>query len=110
MSTILYKSKTVILTSIALLVLALFIGKSLKMELMAADDEGEITVTVDTRPGLQSKKVDEILKQVEAIISQDENLDSYMTSYGSSRRGGSSATVTGYLKVRPYHGNSRCGI
>ena len=98
MSTLLYKSKTVMLTSIALLVLALFIGKSLKMELMAADDEGEITVTVDTRPGLQSKKVDEILKQVEAIISQDENLDSYMTSYGSSRRGGSSATVTGYLK------------
>ena len=85
-------------TSIALLVLALFVGKSLKMELMAADDEGEITVTVDTRPGLQSEKVDEILKQVEAIISQDENLDSYMTSYGSSRRGGSSATVTGYLK------------
>ena len=98
MSTLLYKSKTVMLTSIALLVLALFIGKSLKMELMAADDEGEITVTVDTRPGLQVKKVDEILKQVEAIISQDENLDSYMTSYGSSRRGGSSATVTGYLK------------
>lgn len=98
MSTLLYKSKTVMLTSIALLVLALFIGKSLKMELMASDDEGEITVTVETRPGIRTEKVDEILKQVEAIISQDENLDSYMTSYGRSRRGSNSATVTGYLK------------
>ncbi len=78
------------------------------MELMAADDEGEITVTVDTRPGLQSEKVDEILKQVEAIISQDENLDSYMTSYGSSRRR-QFCYCDRLSEGRPYHGNCRCG-
>ena len=78
------------------------------MELMAPDDEGEITVTVETRPGILTEKVDEILKQVEAIISQDENLDSYMTSYGRSRRGSNSATVTGYLKDDRTYGNRRC--
>lgn len=99
MNSLLYRTKLVMLSSVALLAAALLVGRTLKMELMPSDDQGQVTVSVDVRPGLQTDKADEILKQVEAVISQDSELESYMTSYSSnSMNGSNSATITGYLK------------
>ena len=66
---------------------------------MASDDQGEVSISVDTRPGLITEKVDAILQEIEQVIVQNPNLESYMTSYGgSSLMGGSSASITAYLK------------
>ena len=99
MAFLLPKRKTVMLTSVALLAVSLLLAKQLDTELMASDDQGQISISVDTRPGLETEKADEILREIEAVISTDENLDSYMTSYGGGGvRGGSSASISAYLK------------
>lgn len=99
MKKILPKKKTVMGISIGLLICSLFIATKLDMELMVSDDQGEITITVDTRPGLMTEKIDDVLKQVEEIITQDTNLESYISSYGGGgMSSGDAATISAYLK------------
>ena len=50
-------------------------------------------MTITTRPGLLDEKADDILNQVESIVSSHEDVDSYMLRYN-----GSSGTVSAYLK------------
>ncbi len=91
----------VMLTSVLLLVLSFMMAAELKMELMVADDPGIIAISIETQPGLTADKVDEILTKVESFVTQDEDLESYMLSYGSSGLSmsmGSGATLTAYLK------------
>ena len=99
MQVILPKRKTVMLTSVVLLVVSFWMATQLRMELMTADDTGTISVSIETRPGLQVEEVDKILKEVEAIVTADQDLDSYMLTYGASGMslGGSSASLTAYL-------------
>lgn len=95
------KKKTVMLTSVILLVISLFLATQIKMELMPANDQGTVNVTVELRPGLDMKKANEILSGIEDYVIKDPDLDSYMLSYGSSglsMSGGSSASLTAYLK------------
>lgn len=100
MEVILPKRKTVMLTSVALLLLSFWMAAQLRMELMTADDTGTISVSIETRPGLQVGEVDKILREVESIVTADRDLDSYMLTYGASGMsfGGSSASLTAYLK------------
>ena len=90
----------VMLTSVALLIVSFILAGQIGMELMPADDQGTISLTIETQPGLTIDRVDEILRRVEDYVVQDENLDSYMLSYGGSglSMGGSGATLTAYLK------------
>ena len=99
MEIILPKRKTVMAISIGLLALSFLMATQLGMELMASDDQGEISITVETRPGLQTEKIDEVLLEVEAIITQHEDLDSYYASYGGSSQSTSTdASISAYLK------------
>lgn len=99
MAVILPKKKTVMLISIGLLAFSLYLGTKLQTELMASDDQGEISISVETRPGLITDRVDEITKEIEAVIVQSPDLDSYMTRFGGGGvRGGSSASISAYLK------------
>lgn len=100
MKVILPKKKTVMLASVLMLGLSFWMATQLRMELMTADDTGTISVSIETRPGLQVEEVDKILREVEAIVSADEDLESYMLSYGSSGMslGGSAARLTAYLE------------
>ncbi|MEG7531401.1 MAG: efflux RND transporter permease subunit [Hungatella sp.] len=97
---ILPKKKTVMFLSAALLLLSLAMATQLRSELMPAGDEGTIAITIETRPGLTVPEADKILSQVEAIVTADPNLGSYMLSYGGSglSMGGGGATLTAYLK------------
>lgn len=89
----------VIILTVVLLVFSCTLVPKIGMELMASDDQGQIKVTVETRPGLKVEEIDKILKGVEDIIAQDEDLDHYMASYGSSSGSTSSdASITAYLK------------
>lgn len=102
MKTLLKRKALVMITSVGLLVLSLFLATQLRMELMPADDQGTIELSIEMQPGLTTDRVDEILQGIEAYVVKDPDLDSYMVSYGSSglsmSMGGSSATLTAYLK------------
>ena len=101
MKVLLPRKKLVIGTSVGLLVLSLWMATQLRMELMVADDTGEINVTIENRPGLTVEESDKIYRKVEEIIVQDPDLDSYMLTSGSSGMslsGGDSASLTAYLK------------
>ena len=97
MRSILPRKKTVMGISVGLLAVSFYLASQLGMELMASDDQGEIRISVDTRPGLITENVDTVLKEIEAVIAEDPNLDSYMTSYGGGMSS-SSATISAYLK------------
>ena len=101
MKSLLPKKKTVMFTTVGLLVISIFLATQLKMELMPANDQGTVSITVELRPGLGIEKANEILTKVEDYVSKDEDVESYMLSYGSSGLsigGGSSASLTAYLK------------
>jgi len=104
MKVLLPKKKTVIATSILLLVISLVFATQLGMELIPMADQGAVNISIETKPGLKMEQVDEILQKVEAVVTSEENeeyVDSYMLSYGStglSMSGGSAATLTAYLK------------
>ncbi len=84
MKVLLQKKKTVIFTSVALLVAAFWMASQLRMELMVSDDTGEISCRIETRPGLTLEEEDQIYAQVEKIVTADEDLDSYMLTSGGS--------------------------
>lgn len=100
MEVILPKKKTVMAASILMLGLSIWMAMQLRMELMASDDTGTITVSIDTRPGLLVQENDKIYEQIEAIVSQEPDLESYLLTSGGSGMsldtGG--ATMTAYLK------------
>lgn len=99
MLVILPKKKTVAFLSVLLLVASFKLAGQLKMELMASDDNGQISVSIETRPGLVTAKIDEIVQQVEEILVQHEDLEAYMTtSGGSGMMSSGSASITVYLK------------
>lgn len=91
----------VMVTSVALLALSLFLATQLKMELMPMTDDGIIGITIETQPGLTIEKIDEIGRRAEAYVAADEDVASYLLSYGSSGlslTGGSGVSLTAYLK------------
>ena len=94
------KKKTVMLGSVILLLASFAMATQLRSELMPANDEGTISIAIETRPGLTIENVDKILQQVESIVTADPNLESYMLSYGGSSMTSlsSGATLTAYLK------------
>ena len=88
---------TVMGISIVLLAVAIRLGMSLGTELMASDDQGEIRISITTRPGLRTEETDKIARQIEDIISVHPVLDSWMAQLGGGARG-ASASITAYLK------------
>lgn len=99
MGVILPKKKTVAVFSVLLLAAAFKLAGQLKMELMASDDNGQISIDIETRPGLVTAKIDAIVKQVEEILIRHEDLDAYMTtSGGSGMMSSGDASITAYLK------------
>lgn len=99
MKYILPKKKTVMTVSLLLLFVSFLMAGQLNINLLTADDQGQIKVTVDMVPGIKTKEADEVLKKVEAAFSDYEDLDSYITSYGGSgASAGTSASILVYLK------------
>ena len=99
MRSLLKKRGLVMLASVLLLLFSFFLARFLRMELMAEDDQGQITITAEVKPGMEIDKVDGIMKQVEGIISQQPDVESYFTMAGSSGLSMSSdPNITVYLK------------
>lgn len=96
---ILPKKITVMVTTIAMLLFSIAMATQLRSELIPATDEGTIAVSIELRPGISIEEADKIFRQVEAVVTADENLDSYILSYGGSGLSlTSGGTLTAYLK------------
>lgn len=97
---ILNKKKTVAAVTVALVVISLYLASNLNMELMSSTDEGTVSISVTTRPGVKLEKADAIIRQIEDIVSSHPDVESYSANAGGSgggRMGGSSNSVTAYL-------------
>lgn len=101
MRSILPKKKTVMLGTVGMLILSFLMAAQLQMEMIPASDEGTINISVEMRPGINVEKANSVLTQVEDVITADEDLDSYMLTYGGSglsMGGGGGGSLTAYLK------------
>ena len=88
------KHKVIVMVgSIGLVAATFFLASGMQSELMTSDDNGTVSVTITTRPGLLDSKADDIVNQVEEIVKSHEDVESYMLRYN-----GSSGTVSAYLK------------
>lgn len=93
------KRAVVMLASVALLALSFFLATQLRSEMMAEDDQGQISITAQMKPGMEIEKVDGILKKIEDVIVQCPDVESYITLAGSSGLSMSSDPgITVYLK------------
>ena len=91
----------VMLTSVGLLAFSLFLAGQIGMELMPMTDDGIISISIRTQPGLTIENIDQIASRAEEYVAADEDVESYLLSYGSSGlslMGGSGVTLTAYLK------------
>lgn len=101
MHKILKRKKLAMLVTIAMLVVAFLMASQLRLDLMPSSDEGQIAMTVEMRPGLKVEAMERVLAQVEEVMSADEDVESYLATYGGSGLSLSSATevsVTVFLK------------
>lgn len=103
LSRILNRKKTVMAVALGLVAASFALVPFIKIELIPPIDEGTISITVETEPGLQLEKVDQILSGVENMVSQHPDVDRYILTAGISQSGlsggsSSSATIMAYLK------------
>ena len=84
MGKLIHKRALVMITSVLLLVLSVVIAMNLRMELMAEDDQGQVNITAEMKPGMKIEKTDAILKQIEEIISVHPDVESYIALAGST--------------------------
>ena len=102
MEKLLRHKKMVLLSTVGLLILSFLLASQIRMEMMPQTDQGQIDITVSTKPGLNIEEVDKILQNIEAMVAADPDTEDYMVSAGSSgmmsmmSSGGNS--VTAYLK------------
>lgn len=90
MEKILRHKKTVMAGTVVMLVLSFMLAGQLDTVLMPEIDEGTINVSIDMKPDLTIEKQDETYRKIEAIVTADSDLESYMLSSGS---------MTAYLKA-----------
>ncbi len=89
--------KTVVFTAVVLLVISLAMAPMLNVELMAATDEGTISVEVETRKGLNLEELDKIMSVYEKEVAKHPDVKSYAISAGTNILGNSTCSVTAYL-------------
>ncbi len=98
---LLNRRAAVMVVSVLLLIASLVLATKLGFELMPEVDQGTISITAEMRPGLKVEEVDKILKKLETIVTEEEDLKSYLVSYGGSElsfSGAKNGTLTAYLK------------
>jgi multidrug efflux pump subunit AcrB len=100
MPKLLNRKKTVIVVSVLLLAGSFLMAKQLKFELIPDVDQGQIQVTIETRPGLKVEEVDKILMRVEEVVKNEPDVENYLITFGGSGLSISSddATMMAYLK------------
>lgn len=101
MKKILYRKKTVLAFSVALLISSFAIATTLNVELMPTADEGMVQVAVGFRAGTTLEAKDKVMREWERIAEEHEDVMGYSVSIGGSSMmtgtGTGSATLTAVL-------------
>lgn len=95
LSKVLNKKVIAILVTAAIVALTVFGITQLHTQLMAESDEGTIAMSVTVRPGLGLESKDEVLRELEAFVASDPDVESYNVS---ASEGTSTVRVRAYLK------------
>ncbi|MCI9509794.1 MAG: efflux RND transporter permease subunit [Angelakisella sp.] len=96
---LLHKRKLVVSTAVLLLVLAVVLFAIVPQELMPSMSSGNINLSVETKSGLNLESTNEIMAQLEEMVSQHPDVESYSMSVGSGgMMGGSSASISVTLR------------
>lgn len=101
MPSVIPRTKLVIGISLLMLAISLGLATQLKVELMVSVDEGIVNVDVKTKPGLSVEAVNDTVAQIEKLVAEDEDVDHYLLTYGSSgisTSGDSDVSISAYLK------------
>lgn len=83
--------KLVILTAVGVLVLSGVLFSNIGMELMPNMDQGSISVSITTKPGMDIGAVDTLLREMESRIAEYDQIDTY--SVRSSGNGNASISI-----------------
>lgn len=97
---LLHRRAIVMIVSVLLLAGSFALASKLGFELMPEVDQGTVTITAEVKPGLKIEEVDKILSGLEDIVTREEDLKSYLVSFGGeglSFEGGKKGTLTAYL-------------
>ncbi|MCL1862393.1 MAG: efflux RND transporter permease subunit, partial [Defluviitaleaceae bacterium] len=89
-SVILNKKKTVFAITMGIMALSIVLAGFLNFELMPPIDDGIVSVSVTTRPGLNRENLDAILVEIEEMVAQHPDVNTFSLTSGS---GGSSVSA-----------------
>ncbi len=82
---------TVVIVAVALLAFTGWMYTNIDQELMTRQDEGSISLSIETKQGLNVTATDKIMQQIEDIIKAESDIDSYSLR---SMGGSSSLSIT----------------
>ena len=95
------RTSVVFSVCILLMAAAFRMASDLPVELISAVDEGIVGVTVKVEPGLSVDAVNETVREIEAYVAADQNVDHYLLTYGNSGLSistGNQVILNAYLK------------
>lgn len=87
--------KTVVASAIACLAIAGFLFTQIDMELMPAGSTNTISVSVETRSGLDLENTNAIMEEIESMISEDPDVESYSLRVSGGGGGGGGMGMMG---------------
>ena len=98
--------KAVVLGTFLILLFSLFLATKIRSELMPDIDSATVQISVLQKPGLDLEERDKAMREIEAMVAKDPDVDRYTTLSGGGTGfqalygGDSSSTVTAYLKKK----------
>ena len=98
--------KAVVLGTFLILLLSLFLATKIRSELMPDIDSATVQISVLQKSGLDLEERDKAMREIEAMVAKDPDVDRYTTLSGGGEGfqalygGDSSSTVTAYLKKK----------
>ena len=98
--------KAVVLGTFLILLFSLFLATKIRSELMPDIDSATVQISVLQKPGLDLEERDKAMREMEAMVAKDSDVDRYTTLSGGGEGfqalygGDSSSTVTAYLKKK----------
>ena len=98
--------KAVVLGTFLILLFSLFLATKIRSELMPDIDSATVQISVLQKPGLDLEERDKAMREIEAMVAKDPDVDRYTTLSGGGTGfqalygGDSSSAVTAYLKKK----------
>ncbi len=96
---LLHRRKTVVAAAICLMVLAVVLFAIVPQELMPSMSSGQIALEVSTKNGLNLESTNDIMTQLEEMVSQHPDVESYSMSVGSGGGMGGMMGSAGSISV-----------